>query len=233
MASRTNARNNAKRKSVSAEVRGQTLSKNAKRKKKKQTPPVVASVLQTITLVGMATASPPATPSVNLCKKEAKRIGKTGMYRDRILQKVVTKSQVQRKDRLLIARANKRLQKLRSEAKTKYTAKNVSYLLPGFPTDACRYVQHSLIPNYLMQVFMLLQEKQFAECEWPLPPSAILMHVPLPEEPGKRTAEQKLRRLIWYSKSPLKNSSQRTFENGPRPQFTYVVDWVCACWCLW
>ena len=69
---------------------------------------------------------------------------------------------------------------------------------------------------------MFLQRPEMMECPWPLPPSAILLRLPIPEDPGVATSERQLRKLIRYSKSPLKSSSPWQFENGPRPLYTCV-----------
>ena len=90
------------------------------------TPSLVVNMLQVATVACMSIAAPPKMRAANFLDKKDRKIGKAGMHRDRILQKAVTKSQLQRKDRLLIARANKRLRMLRSNAKAKYTAKDVS-----------------------------------------------------------------------------------------------------------
>ena len=57
-----------------------------------------------------------------------------------------------------------------------------------------------------MQVYDLLKNK-YHDCPWPVPPCAILMHLPVKEEYGQNTSEARLRKMLgddkrWRRVSP-------------------------------
>ena len=67
------------------------------------------------------------------------------------------------------------------------------------------------------QVYEFLEQK-FATCPWPIPPSAILMTLPIQEIDGKRTREQVLRRIIKADKK-WRHSTEWEFRDiSPYPK---------------
>ena len=67
------------------------------------------------------------------------------------------------------------------------------------------------------QVYQFL-EQQFATCPWPIPPSAILMALPIQEIDGKRTREQVLRRIIKADKKWRHVSELEFRDTSPYPK---------------
>ena len=107
---------------------GNMASKPTKRKRKSssQYPSAAAHLLYATTLIGMANTTSPPVATVKVDSRTARRkLGKFAMCRDRILQQSATKSQHAQKNKLLLARANKRIQSMQRKLEGKTTAKEV------------------------------------------------------------------------------------------------------------
>ena len=67
------------------------------------------------------------------------------------------------------------------------------------------------------QVYDCLEQK-FATCPWPIPPSAILMALPIEEIAGKKTREQVLRRIIHLDRTRRLSSKWEFRDVSPYPK---------------
>ena len=69
------------------------------------------------------------------------------------------------------------------------------------------------------QVYQVL-DKHFADCPWPVPPSAILMHLPIEEIPGVKTREEVLRDIIGFDMKWRKTVKWQFQNVTPYPDIT-------------
>ena len=98
-----------------------------------------------------------------------REIGIVSMQRDRILQHAKTHPEMWARNKLLFKRKQKRLVKMRKESGP---------------------------PPKISDVYNLLNSKPFEDCPWPIPPSVILLHLPIAEIPGVKNAEAILRTMV-------------------------------------
>ena len=133
-----------------------------------------------------------STISVNALRKG---LGRASMQRDRLMQQAKTFPEMWQRNKDLLKRQQQRIARMRKD------------------------VQRAGPPPTMQDVYDLLDSKTFQDCPWPIPPSAILMFLPIAEIPGVRSAEASLRKIHGDDKS-LKYISNWEFINGPRPHFT-------------
>ena len=63
-------------------------------------------------------------------------------------------------------------------------------------------------------------DEQFCNCPWPVPPSAILMHLPIAEEKPKQTSEAILRSIISRDKKWRNFGNWDIRDVPPGPEWT-------------
>ena len=88
---------------------------------------------------------------------------------------------------------------------------------------AILFVDCSFIDNILfqLQVYKMLDEdEQFCNCPWPIPPSAILLHLPIAEAKPKQTSEDILRYIISRDKQWRNFGNWDIRDVRPRPEWT-------------
>ena len=114
------------------EVRGGTRRRSARRRKRPSSPSALAHLTAAACFVNMATSTPtpPHTPT-----QARHDLGRTSMQRDRILQQASTDAEEWKKNKLLIARINKRISQLQVDLSRPTTARDVSI----FPGSACTH----------------------------------------------------------------------------------------------
>ena len=170
----------------------------------------VAQLLAASTFAHMATLPSPAAstslPTVSVPRQELgnvsvendrilerrQELGRAAMQRDRILQQAKTHPEMWARNKLLLKRKQQRIVTMRKDSGP---------------------------PPTINDVYNLLNSKTFEDCPWPIPPSAILMFLPIAEIPGVKNSEAILRKMVGDDKV-LKYNSCWKFENGPRPHFT-------------
>ena len=137
----------------------------------------------------------PSIPTPDCFVTLRKGLGRASMQRDRLLQQATSFPEMWQRNKLLLKRQQQRVARMSKE------------------------VQRAGPAPRIQDVYNLLDSKTFRDCPWPIPPSAILMFLPIAEIPGVRSAEANLRKMHGDDKS-LKYISNWKFVNGPRPHFT-------------
>ena len=141
-----------------------------------------------------------------------------------MLQHASTDQETWVRSKALISRAQRRIRTMRKKLDRKVAIQDVRIDCNLFVRETCNRggaTMHNVcIFLCYMQVYTLLLEK-FSACPWPVPPWAILMHLPIAEKPGVKSSECLLREMVsvdrrWRHRTPW------AFENGPRPRWTYV-----------
>ena len=137
-------------------------------------------------------------------------LGKAMMKRDRLLQQKWSKrnspnnAERNNKIKLMLIEINKTIDSLRESAMQSPTPKEVckmQLLLCRWPP--LTYLKH-IKTNYSLQVYGLL-DQEFATCPWPVPPSAILLHLPFAENRDKnQTRESVMRDMLSKHKKEYK-----------------------------
>ena len=72
-------------------------------------------------------------------------------------------------------------------------------------------------------MFKVLDD-EFEDCPWPIPPSAVLKFVPIPEDPAgtpkRRNSEAVLRDMVGRAKKLREISTWEFLDAGVRPPYT-------------
>ena len=63
-------------------------------------------------------------------------------------------------------------------------------------------------------------DEVFGNCPWPVPPSAILLHIPIAEKKPKKTSESVLREVISRGRKWRQFAKWDIRDVPPRPEFT-------------
>lgn len=194
-----------------------------------------AHLLAASTVVHMASLPVPRPnnilPSISIPEADKLRqeLGKCCSQRDRMLQQTKASGEVWKKNKQLIKRMQNRIKKMKDRMKSDVTMKDVSVrmrvcvsivivcmLFFGITLNHCHSF-HCMLRT--CRSIVSWTGSKFADCPWPLPPSAILLCAPIHEIPGQKTSEELLRKMHGNDKI-LKYNSAWQFVNGPRPQFT-------------
>ena len=145
-------------------------------------------------------------------------LGTSCALRDRILQHQDADGVVPKNLQPTLQDVRKQIVDLERKITRKATAADVR--AHACPTPLCPTISYMHVCCH--QVYKVLDD-EFEDCPWPVPPSAIMKFVPIPEDPtGKpkrRNNEAVLRDILGRDKR-FKNISQWEFRDASRPQRT-------------
>ena len=150
--------------------------------------------------------TPPATERYALGKIRAKR--------ERLLQHEKVHGKLSKQCRATFNKVQKRIEVLEKQTSPPTIREVLLFII-----FICVSL-HEYFPC-CTQVYELL-ENEFSSCPWPVPPAAILKHLPIPEVRGgkkEQTSEMVLKQMIKNDKS-MKTFSPWNFRPvGPNPEY--------------
>ena len=147
--------------------------------------------------------------------KKRKRLGQCKMKRDRLVQEIARSQHVNRNLHAKLTATNTRIAKLQSAQTQLPTARQV------FTHAPCVLFIFILV-HYGSQVYQVLEE-HYRDCPWPVPPHAILMHLPVQEQRAKGlTSEAILRQIVGKDKRMRHCFRWDIRDVEVRPDFTLV-----------
>lgn len=127
--------------------------------------------------------------------KKRKRLGHIKRKRDRIQQEILHASRIDRNLQSQLTASNKRISQLQGAEAVLPSVKEVCICVL-FLFHVFNFVQVTSQCDLYLQVYDVLKNN-YADCPWPVPPSAILMHLPIKEQRQKgMTSEAILRQIV-------------------------------------
>ena len=150
------------------------------------------------------------TPPLTLNKNQivfGKRLGKKKQIRDRVILKANASGKNAKKWTKLLASLDKEINALESKIVTKPTIRDVR-VHEAFSFVCCATLCLFCLPvnvihELTLQVYNLLETRAFKDSPFPIPPSAILFHLPIVEVDGpkKKNRESVLREMVSRDKT--------------------------------